>query len=144
MALTLDGTLGSSLSAANSVPAGALQAASVVAANLNGNQSGSAPIYGCRAWCNFDGTLTGTNAPRAGGNVTSVTRNGTGDYTINFTVSMQDANYSVVAATTDNTGISKGAICPSVYATGSTRVTIGNTGNSANYDSPLVSISIFR
>jgi hypothetical protein len=46
-----------------------------------------------KAWCNFDGTLTGTITPRANYNVSSVTKNGTGDYTINFTTSLADANY---------------------------------------------------
>lgn len=64
-------------------------------------QTGSAPVFGARAWCVFDGTLTGTNAPLAGGNVTSVTRNGAGDYTVNFTTAMPDTNYSV-SVTPDN------------------------------------------
>ena len=49
-------------------------------------------VYTCKAWVNFNGT--GTVAIRASGNVTSVTDNGTGDYTINFTTAMTDANYS--------------------------------------------------
>jgi hypothetical protein len=57
------------------------------------NATGSAPIYACRAWVNFDGT--GTPAIRASGNVTSITDNGTGDFTVNFTTAMPDANYSV-------------------------------------------------
>lgn len=44
-----------------------------------------------RAWVNFNGT--GTVAIRAAGNVSSITDNGTGDYTINFTTAMPDANY---------------------------------------------------
>ena len=52
--------------------------------------------YFCRAWVNFNGT--GTVAIRASGNVTSITDNGTGDYTINFTTAMPDANYSVVTS----------------------------------------------
>ena len=56
--------------------------------------SGAAPSFGARAWCVFDGTVAGTNAPIAGGNVTSVNRNGVGDYTVNFTVAMPDANYA--------------------------------------------------
>ena len=56
--------------------------------------SGTAPIYPCRAWVNFNGT--GTVAIRASGNVTSITDNGTGDYTVNFTTAMPDANYSAV------------------------------------------------
>lgn len=55
--------------------------------------SGSAPSFTCRAWVNFNGT--GTVAIRASGNVTSITDNGTGDYTVNFTNAMPDVNYSV-------------------------------------------------
>jgi len=57
--------------------------------------SGSAPTYACRAWAVFNGTTTGTNAPTSGGNVTSVTRNSAGDYTITMTTAMPDANYAV-------------------------------------------------
>jgi len=53
--------------------------------------SGSAPSYSARAWVNFNGT--GTVAIRASGNVSSITDNGTGDYTVNFTTAMPDANY---------------------------------------------------
>ena len=55
--------------------------------------SGTAPLYMCRAWVNFNGT--GTVAIRASGNVTSITDNGVGDYTVNFTTAMTDANYQV-------------------------------------------------
>jgi uncharacterized lipoprotein YmbA len=48
--------------------------------------------YKCRAWVNFDGT--GTVAIRASGNVSSITDNGTGDYTVNFTTAMPDADYA--------------------------------------------------
>ena len=58
--------------------------------------SGSAPSYSARAWVNFNGT--GTVAIRASGNVSSITDNGTGDYTINFTTAMSDANYSVAGS----------------------------------------------
>jgi hypothetical protein len=50
------------------------------------------PAYQCRAWVNFNGT--NTVAIRASGNVSSVTDNDTGDYTVNFTTAMPDANYS--------------------------------------------------
>lgn len=91
------------------VQAADMAAAAVSAATLDGAQTGAAPIYGCRAWCVFDGTLTGTNAPLAGGNVTSVTRNSTGDYTVNFTVAMSDANYCVLAkGNANNMGVGAG------------------------------------
>jgi hypothetical protein len=54
--------------------------------------SGTAPIYPCRAWVNFNGT--GTVAIRASGNVSSITDGGTGIYTVNFANAMPDANYS--------------------------------------------------
>lgn len=55
------------------------------------------PEYKCRAWVNFNGT--GTVAIRASGNVSSITDNGVGDYTVNFTTAMPDANYSTVIKT---------------------------------------------
>ena len=63
------------------------------------NAGGSAPIFACRAWVNFDGTTTPPSI-RASGNVSSVVRNGTGDYTVNFTTAMPDANYSLAGMTT--------------------------------------------
>jgi len=47
----------------------------------------------CRAWVNFAGASGTRNASF---NVSSVTRNGTGDYTVNFTNALSDANYSAV------------------------------------------------
>jgi hypothetical protein len=64
--------------------------------------SGSAPIYACRAWVNFDGT--GTVAIRGSGNVSSITDNGTGDYIVNFITPMEDVNYSVVSSNTRSDG----------------------------------------
>ena len=54
------------------------------------NASGAAPIYACRAWVNFDGFNASI---RASGNVSSVVKNGTGDYTVNFLTAMPDTNY---------------------------------------------------
>ena len=67
--------------------------------------TGSAPAYACRAWVNFDGTRDTTGATstantnrliRSSGNVASVLRTSQGNYTVNFTIPMSDANYSVV------------------------------------------------
>jgi len=64
--------------------------------NINSAQfatvSGTAPIYAARAWVNFNGT--GTVAIRASGNVSSITDNGAGNYTVNFTTAMPDANFA--------------------------------------------------
>jgi hypothetical protein len=57
---------------------------------------GSAAIgYGCRAWVNFNGI---TNAIRASGNISSITDDGTGIWTLNFTNAMPDANYCLVSS----------------------------------------------
>lgn len=58
------------------------------------NASGSAPVYAARAWVNFNGT--GTVAIRASGNVSSITDNGVGLYTVNFSTNMPDTNYTSV------------------------------------------------
>lgn len=60
---------------------------------FNSGYGSTATAYGCRAWVNFNGT--GTLAIRDSGNVSSVTDNSTGDYTVNFTTAMPDSNYSV-------------------------------------------------
>ena len=63
--------------------------------SFNSGYGSTAVAYGCRAWVNFNGT--GTVAIRGSGNVSSITDNGTGEYTINFTQAMPDINYSVSA-----------------------------------------------
>ena len=68
------------------------------------NASGSAPVYACRAWVNFNGT--GTVAIRASGNVSSITDNGVGSYTINIANALEDANYCIL--TTAGVDNSKG------------------------------------
>jgi len=55
--------------------------------------TGNAPSYTCRAWVNFDGE--GTVSIRESGNVSSITDNGTGYYTVNFATAMPDNDYSV-------------------------------------------------
>ena len=65
------------------------------------NATGSAPIYACRAWVNFNGS--GTVAIRASGNVSSITDLGTGLYTANFTTAMPDANYAVTGTGSGST-----------------------------------------
>ena len=52
-----------------------------------------------KAWVNFNGT--GTVAIRRAFNVSSITDNGTGDYTVNFSNAMVDAKYCVVATGSD-------------------------------------------
>ena len=75
------------------------------------NATGSAPVYAARAWVNFNGT--GTVAIRSSGNVSSITDNGVGDYTVNFTTALPDANYAVSLSGTD---VSNGTDFPKIIS----------------------------
>lgn len=109
------------------------------------NAEGSAPVFACRAWVNFNGT--GTVAIRASGNVSSVTDSGVGLYTVNFTTAMQDVNYSAVAnynmantaVTNDNSG---NASCNN-YLTTSVTLSVMN-GSASTRDAACISVSITR
>ena len=125
--------------------------AAITAAKLDGAQSGSAPIYAARAWVNFNGT--GTVAIRASGNVSSITDNGTGDYTVNFTTSMPDANYSVsnISMRNGSSGASSNGVLAIVFGsttyadamkTGSVRIEYKVATN--NEDPLGAFVSIFR
>lgn len=105
------------------------------------NASGSAPVYACRAWVNFNGT--GTVAIRASGNVSSITDNGTGDYTVNFTNAMPDVNYATVGACgRDATAL--GALSPfGAAAVGSRRMQCQYVSGS-NSDYEHINVAIFR
>ena len=107
--------------------------------------SGSAPVYGCRAWCTFNGTTTGTNAPISGGNVTSVTRSSAGNYTINFTVAMTDANYAVIPSIGGTAGIWEIRGADGTFrTTSSCSVVVVNDGSVGTAGDPTyVSIAVF-
>lgn len=103
---------------------------------------GSAPSYACRAWVNFKGT--GTVAIRASGNVSSITDNGAGDYTLNFTTAMHDANYNIVMGgdVTDGVvmSIKSNASIPTISS-----VRVGSYyGSWTPADITYASVSVFR
>jgi hypothetical protein len=105
------------------------------------NASGSAPIYACRAWVNFNGT--GTVAIRASGNVSSITDNGTGRYTINFTTAMPDANYCTTGASQGEATSSADFLLDGTPTTTSVPVrSITSTQEFA--DNPIMNAAIFR
>lgn len=99
------------------VPAGDAELVSTDTLRTELNATGSAPIYACRAWVNFNGT--GTVAIRASGNVSSITDNGTGLYTINFTTAMPDADYSVSGLTGTDTTDTPIRLVSGAYLSGS-------------------------
>lgn len=107
------------------------------------NASGTAPIYACRAWVNFNGT--GTVAIRASGNVSSITDIGNGNYTVNCMTAMQDTNYSVGGSAGDGStisGTSFASMTNSIPTSSSFSIVTWTTG--ANVDYPYINVQVFR
>ena len=103
----------------------------------------------CKAWVNFNGTST--VAIRASYNVSSITDNGTGDYTVNFTTAMVDANY-IVSLAPNSCGLNSAIIgalhaasnwgTPTTYTSSAVRII--STGNGGSADAPTFGLAIFR
>jgi hypothetical protein len=116
---------------------------------FNSGYGSIATAYGCRAWVNFDGTGTFSPNPsttkiRASGNVTSITDNGTGDYTVNFTTAMPNVNYSFVATSGDGTGGSTSVSGTFTYAVGSIRFQSVDASGNTSVDCAFINVAIFR
>jgi len=113
---------------------------------FNSGYGSVATAYGCRAWVNFNGTTASPSTIRGSGNVTSVTKNGTGDYTVNLTNAMPDANYGVsisgrqIAASNLYSSAVKSGTTPTASAVNI--VSIAATGNAG--DSDFIYVAIFR
>lgn len=112
--------------------------------SLLATPSGATPSYLCRAWVNFNGT--GTVAIRASGNVTSITDNGVGDYTVNFTTAMPDANYAFVATVSANTIASGSGIASAPFTATPTASAcrFASATASATFDPPYAHVAVFR
>jgi len=120
-----------------------IAANAVTAAKLGADQASGL----AKAWVNFDGT--GTVAIRASFNVSSITDNGTGDYTVNFTTALADANYSVVASgapTTTPTTTQRWPAAVGTLSTGSVKILTPVDGSTSATlgDFALVNVAIFR
>jgi hypothetical protein len=113
---------------------------------FNSGYGSVATAYGCRAWVNFNGT--GTVAIRASGNVSSISDNGTGDYTINFTTAMPNTNYSIAAWARHNDDTGGRSVCSGrnsgTKTTSAVAVLTGYSGQAGTQDSPEVGVAIFR
>ena len=122
-----------------------LGAAGILQADKWENSDGT-ENYKCRAWVNFNGT--GTVAIRAAGNVSSITDNGVGDYTVNFATAMPDANFSpvAVAGSTTISGPAGGSRLVSAGAAtaSSVRLTAVVSSNSASTDFDYICLAFFR
>jgi hypothetical protein len=105
---------------------------------------GSAPYLGSRAWVSFNGT--GTVAIRSSRNVSSITDNGVGKYTVNFTVQMEDANYALVSTAEGSSGSGPlicGPLQGGTYSTSAVAVhAMSHSGTDA--DSEKISVLVTR
>ena len=127
----------------------------IIAANISDGTTSVPSTYvvngSAKAWVNFNGT--GTVAIRDSLNVSTITDNGTGDYTVNFTTAMTDADYAAFAnSSSDASNISQipvinfkgtGGYSTVAPTTTAFRFFIGtNTGTA--YDQIYISATAFR
>lgn len=140
----------------NSVTNGAVQlnmqtSGDVYAGNnfyMNSGYGSSAQAFGVRAWVNFDGTgATGAKTPRGSGNIASVTKNSTGNYTITFTTAMPDANYCIQATCRNDAAVDSDLAINVHYnttpSTGSFTIQTARYG-SGQVDSSYIMVSVIR
>jgi hypothetical protein len=105
------------------------------------NASGSPGIFAARAWVNWNGT--GTVAIRGSGGISSITDNGTGNYSLNFSSAMPDANYAVVATVSESgVGGAARAIGGDGYTTSAALVLTYSTSTLTDYQ--FIQAAIFR
>ena len=113
---------------------------------VSSDQTGGAPFYGARAWVNFNGT--GTVAIRASGNVSSITDNGTGLYTVNFTTAMPDANYCVnltgTSFTLTDSGDSNTSLRTNGFGGAASNISTSSVAIATASDRSYVFATIFR
>ena len=109
--------------------------------------SGSAPSYSARAWVNFNGT--GTVAIRDSGNVSSITDNGTGDYTVNFTTALADVNYAanVIAQRLNDRNTRGNVGFQATYSGNKTTSILRVASTDSGFtlvDSDMIDVAVFR
>jgi len=135
-------------------------AGTVIVDTINSSVAGTPPVFQaggteigtlCRAWVNFNGT--GTVAIRASFNVSSITDNGAGDYTVNFTNAFPDANYSVAVSYSPTYGVRygsgvslntvSGTVAEQAPTTSNFRMVTGDNAG-ATFDPKYTNVSAFR
>jgi hypothetical protein len=139
MTVTIDGTAGISAPALTNVVSinSATANTPVLLKDIGTN---TASIY---AWCSFNGSSSTPIAPAASFNVSSITKNSTGNYTVNCAIALPDANYGVSFSSTGNSGL--------VYVqpngttkTSSTVSFIVQNSSGTSYDGTSVSALLYR
>jgi hypothetical protein len=113
------------------------------------NAAGSAPVYACRAWVNFDGTTPDPSTIRGSGNVSSITKNATGVFVVNFTTALADVNFAAVAVASGTGGAAFRIVTVSQYTTSDVVVRSANVPAAASVfpqpeDADSICLAVFR
>jgi hypothetical protein len=124
---------------AGTIVADTLQNGAGTSTSMDNAINGSA-----KAWVNYKGTAT--RAINASYNVSSVTFNGTGDYTVNFTNALTDANYSAVASCGSTGNNTTGAdLIATTHNASSSSVRLASYIRTGSFsDTEQICVSVFR
>ena len=136
---------------AGGLPDDCITTAEIAANAVTTAKLGSAEASGlAKAWVNFNGT--GTVAIGASYNVSSITDNGTGDYTVNFTTALADANYVTTGSCQRESGQPEGIL--TIYSVNVSGALVSPTTTAARVntsvrtggpiDSAFVNVAVFR
>ena len=143
MPITINGSGSLTGLSAGGLPDDCITTAEIAAAAVTTAKLGTDEASGlAKAWVNFDGT--GTVAIRASFNVSSITDNGTGDYTVNFTTTLAAANYCAIVTCSDDSNNYGPSGEIKTRATGSLRFETRYQGNNTLYDHAECHAAIFR
>ena len=150
-----DGVITTDDIAADAVTSAKIASGAIVNADVNASAAiADSKLTGttCKAWVNFNGT--GTVAIRASYNVSSITDRGTGNYTVNFTNALADANYSTVINAgggfttillSDNgPNLNSGGYSTTHTTTTGIKFVVGNQSTSVPNDADTLAVAIFR
>lgn len=106
--------------------------------------NGGIPSFNLKAWVDFN-AITGTPVIRGSGNISSITDNGPGNFTINFSVAMPHVGYAVIGMCADNDSYGDAYMTVATDATlkKTTSVTVYTCGGSGKFDSTGNSLGVF-
>ena len=161
MPITINGSGTVTGISAGGLPDDCITTAEIAAAAVTTAKLGSSEASGlAKAWVNFNGTFAtspftiANGGIRASFNVSSITDNGVGDYTVNFTTALADVNYCAVGQSGyTSSAVGAGSVAfnrigtsgnESAPTTGSIRVNAIASNGDATADQVYIYVAIFR
>ena len=109
---------------------------------FNSGYGSTATAYGIRAWVDYNGD---TNTINASGNISSVTDNGTGNFTVNFSTAMPDTYYGLGYWVKDGSSVATNRICmANSAATLTTSAVQVYVHSAALFDPEKLTICVYR